>query len=876
MPLSKKNIFWTRDNQAKMHNLCRIGCYALETSRVSLICSSSVRCNSKKTFTVEDVNNSNSQNSPKKRKDKKIKYKRCSQSEPRSHRNLGDTPLILTALNAVDVVDSGRKSPLRRQRQKQVSKSILETANFASTRSQLIPSTNKRQSDSTYRHLEKGQENLNPTATDQSESRVSKRSYIINVFLNEPESKERANDCLNIHINDIDVTSDDVSMQKLTENIHKNCTEIDQILKDNLNPNDRKDQLTKELKRVWSDVFRQSKVEDFQLAKQQTNLVEDGAAKDDAEVVKLVSSVAEDVDPKKDDGSGIRAMPDETPNEGYLVDPAVAAARIDEIIKKNGLYKKCRNRRNAKLFLETEKGTKPVEESKIVQEVVERIQAKPDVKLRMSKIEDDRITIASTPIKENVIQEQNKMKDAIATDSIKEVELPQDPKPESQETFDTDPISNEIEKSMLVKSMTEEQMNKNKLSVIKQEPLPLKETRPKSRKFVKPRKRERIEVVSLENDKPSLPETRPVPLTHGNRLKYYNQRTQRQIEDIIKMSSLPTESQNTIKKVLTYCKDLLKEGQLSSRLSKFLQQDDFDTKKPYTPRKSYASIIRSKLNDDNEKELSKNSETKPMVSNEEVFGTQQAFQQKCGVRERIMPTPQSNHYRPGQRRLSYSRASLIDSKLHGKRLSTISLNRVVCNRSYSTKQGESSKKGSGSKIEEDSDCKTEEDAGSKTEEETELKPCDSSSCRSEEDETNDEVNKCEKPEMIKQISEGVLGCTSKCLVNRVPNEPAEPELLSQPCKINNSDPRCKQEVDAVEPKCDIMDEIGQFVDNEKDFNQIENYYGDNGYKNLEYFKYYRTSFYDINDYLSKKRNAQPDPYAHKKSKIEKKDNTCNF
>lgn len=73
-----------------------------------------------------------------------------------------------------------------------------------------------------------------------------------------------------------------------------------------------------------------------------------------------------------------------------------------------------------------------------------------------------------------------------------------------------------------------------------------------------------------------------------------------------------------------------------------------------------------------------------------------------------------------------------------------------------------------------------------------------------------------------------------------------------------------------------MDEIGQYVNNEKAAEEIECYYGDNGYKNLEYFKFYPTSFYDIQRHLASKRNAQPDPYAHKrlKPKILKKKGVC--
>ncbi|KAK9745221.1 NADH dehydrogenase [ubiquinone] flavoprotein 3, mitochondrial [Popillia japonica] len=327
--------------------------------------------------------------------------------------------------------------------------------------------------------------------------------------------------------------------------------------------------------------------------------------------------------------------------------------------------------------------------------------------------------------------------------------------PTSQEIFDPDPYTDDIE---LEKSLVQEQINKFKSTVDTSQPEP-----PPTLNSSQKLRREFIEVLPPDINAENSTKIRPV---------------------IIQDRSPRIPPINLIR---------------------------------YQPTNTTRAIIKKH---NNQETPIGNQETPigSIGSVDEIFGSQYAFQRKSGIRERILPSPQTNLLKTGEKKLSY-----------------------VC-------------RGFGPKRFYSDECKDEKSA---------------SDCEPQN-------NKCESEEDVKKISSGVIGCTSKCLANRVPNEPADPDPVPEPCPQDDCDPRYKFQVKPAVPKCDIMDEIGQYVNNEKAAEEIECYYGDNGYKNLEYFKFYPTSFYDIQRHLASKRNAQPDPYAHKrlKPKILKKKGVC--
>lgn len=319
-----------------------------------------------------------------------------------------------------------------------------------------------------------------------------------------------------------------------------------------------------------------------------------------------------------------------------------------------------------------------------------------------------------------------------------------------------------------------------------------------------------MEVMPPENHAVQFEPTRPIPLAFGQRLKQYNRRTQKQIQDVISLSA-PSQPENTIRRMVTFCRDLFKDEQ--ARLSKFLKQDEITdrqtrSKTSFNPESSsiniqYKSFVEPKSQPDSKVKENKDAKTEkvdenkiaPMVRNEEVFGAQQVFQQKCGVRERILPSYDSNIFRGGQRKFSDFRANFIYSTIFDRRTNiNYSSIMIVENRSNTFNRRYSAKDGDSSSC--DKANKEKADPCSKVDEKQELQSCKGADCKPDcKPECEEETNKCESPEDVKKIESGVVGCTSKCLVNREPNEPAEPDPIPEPCESDKCDPRYKTQVE---------------------------------------------------------------------------------
>lgn len=552
------------------------------------------------------------------------------------------------------------------------------------------------------------------------------RAYIINVFLNEQKSdrKDTADeDCLDVRIEDIDVRPDQVCMRKLTENIHKNYEEIDRILKRDLSTTKSgKAYLANELKRVWSDVFKRSKSEEvipLKQLKEEDDYVEDNTFKD----VK-----------------GSANLNDEA---SIQYDPVLIATRIDEVIKNNSLYKKNRSKRN---------------KNKICQ--MEAVKIPNDINIISPKGEEIKFPnntpppppVLPTSITKNPIQapSRNKVKEIVKNIEKTNIKPPKHNLkinktiPTSQEIFDPDPYTDDIE---LEKSLVQEQINKFKSTVDTSQPEP-----PPTLNSSQKLRREFIEVLPPDINAENSTKIRPVIIQGEKRQN-------------MKISKTPAETryhdpENTFQKIVNFWQAFFGHNQdeikfaakSSTNQEEYIDRHTKPTKLaiPTNPTVAfqYRSFAENPPNKSNplptyEHNKSYNQETHnqetpigSIGSVDEIFGSQYAFQRKSGIRERILPSPQTNLLKTGEKKLSY-----------------------VC-------------RGFGPKRFYSDECKDEKSA---------------SDCEPQN-------NKCESEEDVKKISSGVIGCTSKCLANRVPNEPADPDPVPEPCPQDDCDPRYKFQV----------------------------------------------------------------------------------
>lgn len=553
------------------------------------------------------------------------------------------------------------------------------------------------------------------------------RAYIINVFLNEQKSdrKDTADeDCLDVRIEDIDVRPDQVCMRKLTENIHKNYEEIDRILKRDLSTTKSgKVYLANELKRVWSDVFKRSKSEEvipLKQLKEEDDYVEDNTFRD----VK-----------------GSANLNDEA---SIQYDPVLIATRIDEVIKNNSLYKKNRSKRN---------------KNKICQ--MEAVKIPNDINIISPKGEEIKFPnntpppppVLPTSITKNPIQapSRNKVKEIVKNIEKTNIKPPKHNLkinktiPTSQEIFDPDPYTDDIE---LEKSLVEEQINKFKSTVDTSQPEP-----PPTLNSPQKLRREFIEVLPPDINAENSTKIRPVIIQGEKRQN-------------MKIPKTPAETryhdpENTFQKIVNFWQGFFGHNQdeikfaakSSTNQEEYIDRHTKPTKLaiPTNPTVAfqYRSFAENPPNKSNplptyEHNKSYNQETYnnqespigSIGSVDEIFGSQYAFQRKSGIRERILPSPQTNLLKTGEKKLSY-----------------------VC-------------RGFGPKRFYSDECKDEKSA---------------SDCEPQN-------NKCESEEDVKKISSGVIGCTSKCLANRVPNEPADPDPVPEPCPQDDCDPRYKFQV----------------------------------------------------------------------------------
>lgn len=711
----------------------------------------------------------------------------------------------MTALNAVEVLDSKflNKENCNDSEVEEGAEFLLEMMNSAAAHPNLIGCSHLEarnvqnlkcqhmfySKDHTLLHQtenrSKKSEDTPPISPGSNDASDEDKSYIINIFLNDKKQEESQKDSVDVHVKNLGIKSNDVCVKKLSENIQKNYPVINKILQDIPEQNEERKRLVSKLEKVWGDVFKESVLQIPQ-ATRNTHKKDLGMIQDR----KVIQHE----------------------------DPIVRAAQIDEAIKNNSLYKKQKRKGKSMVhnfddrFVREDFEPTPIIADAPIAKKREDLVFN-DTDLMTFEIEAppmDSIVVDPVPMKKRFGKDTYETKRQEIASKIRATNR-------SQEYFD--PI-NEPYPTMLEKDLVKEQLKKYKPSTTKLEiHPPPKPKEPETKGNVEDCKAAIAEenFIMPMRDFPRSEMLRPVPLVMGKRLKHYNKKTQDKIEQVVKLAAKTEYPKNTVDKMLNFWKGFFKFAREEDEQMKQEQKQENPKYGSYLKESSEDTAKKVDENDE-EESIPRERKIAPMLRPEDVFGSQHDFQQRCGVRERILPPGESSFYKGGYRKFSqytqnrnYKIIILRDLNQNYFDLSPMS---YLFQRSYSSKDKKKDNK----------------DPCSKVDEKAELKPCSSNDCKKgEKSRTGDkqdkddcgkkadsvdeicEPYKCETDAEIDKIVAGEIGCTAKCLVNRVPDEKAKPEPIEPPGDEVPCDPRYENEVEPGNNQSNISQYLSQYL-----------------------------------------------------------------